>query len=121
VAFFADEAWIRLLNVEEDIMATTPATRPVDASYLVEVIEVAEEIVQRHHDNDLAEKMLALRELWETSKKRPGQDCTEALDKALAEVASIVRLHLSSELEAVTEAWATYLTTPFIERPAEQK
>ena len=90
-------------------MATAPAHGPIDASYVSELLEVALSILQRHHDHDLAQKTLTLREVLETSKKHAEIDSREAFSKALADLANTVQFHLNIELEAVATLWQPYI------------
>jgi hypothetical protein len=94
----------------EDIMAAVDKPAAVTAakptafeiSHGPEVLEVANAILRRHHDNELIQKMLLLQEYLEMSRTYPERDCQEAVHKALADLTAAVHLHLNSELQAIS-------------------
>ena len=82
-------------------MATPATPAAIDVSYVSEVLEVALSILQRHRDEDLAEKTSAVHEYLEMSKRHSERDYREVLNKALADLTGAVHLHLNAELAAV--------------------
>jgi hypothetical protein len=78
--------------------AATPASIE---SHVSEVLEVAQSILRRHHDDDLSEKMSLMQECLALQKKRPELDCRDLLSGALADLTCAVHRHLNTEVEAI--------------------
>ena len=89
-------------------MATTATPAAIDLVQVAEVLEVALSILQRHHDDDLAEKTLVMQKYFEMSKTHPERDYRKVLGKALADLTDVVQLHLNAELEAVATLLGKY-------------
>ena len=97
------------------------ATKPTAiASHVSEVLEVAQSILRRHQDDDLAEKAFVLQEFWELQKRNPELDTREALNNALADLTAAVHLHLNAELAAVTTAFDKLYPTSGEDRPSRR-
>jgi hypothetical protein len=73
----------------------------LDTSHVSEVLEVADSILRRHQDAELAQKMFVMRGYLEMSRMYPERDYNEALHKALADLTAVVHLHLNAELQAI--------------------
>jgi hypothetical protein len=90
--------------VKEDIMAT--GARPViDLSQVSEILEVANSILHRHHDHELAQKTFVLQQYLEVSRTLPGDDYSGMIQKGLDDLTATVHLHLKVELEAAASAF----------------
>jgi hypothetical protein len=107
--YFAMETRMKSSNVQGGQVATAPAPSPIDLFYVSELLEVALSILERRHDRDLAQKTIALRDVMETSRKRPDVDCREVVSNALADLTRTVRSHLDTELEFVAGLWTPHI------------
>jgi hypothetical protein len=80
-------------------MPTAIGRSPVDGSHLLEVLEVADSILRRHHDRELAEKTFVLQKYLEMNRKHREPDYEDMLRKTLEDLTATVCSHLNSELE----------------------
>src|SRR5216684_3047452 len=95
---------------KEDIMATAPAPGPIDVSHASELLEVALSILQRRHDQGLAQKLLTMQDYLEMSKTHPEWEYREGIRKALADLRGAVYFHLNTDVEAAATLWEAYIT-----------
>ena len=80
------------------ITSATPATRR--PAQLSEVLEVALNILQRHRDDDLSQKLFVVQQYLEMSARYPEGKYREGLNKGISDLTSAVHRHLNSELHA---------------------
>jgi hypothetical protein len=81
-------------------MATAERFTTIDPSHISEVLEVANSILGRHSDDELARRKLRLESYLEMDPVHRGADYHEILQTALSDLTASVHLHLNREVQA---------------------
>ena len=82
------------------VVTATPAA--INLSHVTEILDVAHSILERHRDQDLADKTFTVQEYLEMSTTHSEWNYRELLNKAYADLIDAVHLRLNAELAAIT-------------------
>jgi hypothetical protein len=98
---------MQLLNLQGGSMKVVTATpAAIDLSQVTEILDVAHSILERHRDQDLADKTFTMQEYLEMSKMHPEWNYRELISKAHANLIDAVHLRMNAELAAITALFA---------------